>query len=189
MKYDEEIISAKLQEWRKRQGFTQQQVADWLGIKLKTYQFYEQNRRKLSLETLFSLCELYLITPNDLLGYVDIQSLNILCNRYGIKYNDVNDNIVKLTTTYGDTVIQKDVLCEILLTVERELKDTIFVDDNVDLDNIKNHPKYSAFIDVLLNAEIKRRTNPYTVEQMMQDLKRIKSDDSGVIIKRKKGGK
>lgn len=55
-----------LKQVRERRGFTQQQVADLLGVKVATYRTWEQGTVKLTLENAFKVSEIIGCTPNDL---------------------------------------------------------------------------------------------------------------------------
>ena len=55
-----------LKQLRERRGFTQQQVADLLGVKVATYRTWEQGTVKLTLENAFKVSEIIGCTPNDL---------------------------------------------------------------------------------------------------------------------------
>ncbi len=59
-------FGTRLKLYRKNHTFSQQEVADFLGIDRTTYTKYESGR-KADIDTLVKLCELYSITPNDLL--------------------------------------------------------------------------------------------------------------------------
>lgn len=63
-------ISQKLFDLRKDANYTQQFVADYLGIVRQTYSHYETDRLTPSLDVLCSLAELYHIAPEILLSLV-----------------------------------------------------------------------------------------------------------------------
>lgn len=52
-------IANKLINTRKEHGFTQEQVADSLGIKKNTYANWEQSRAEPSIDMIFSICNFY----------------------------------------------------------------------------------------------------------------------------------
>ena len=60
-----------LKQVRERCGYTQQQVADMLGVKVATYRTWEQGSVKLTLENAFKVSELIGCTPNDLCNWYE----------------------------------------------------------------------------------------------------------------------
>lgn len=60
-------VTNKLKQLRIDNNYTQQYVADKLNIALFSYQRYEKGIRQLNISLIYSLCDLYQITPNDLL--------------------------------------------------------------------------------------------------------------------------
>ena len=63
----------RLKNFRKSSGFTQQQVADALGIQKATYSGYETDRRSPDLFKLEALAHLFGVTINELFGYDAVQ--------------------------------------------------------------------------------------------------------------------
>lgn len=57
-----------LQSARKSKGLTQQQVADKLGVALRSYQHYEYEERKLTLEVAATLAPMLGVDIYDLVG-------------------------------------------------------------------------------------------------------------------------
>ncbi len=64
------IFSSKLREVRIHRSFTQQNVADALGISLRAYQYYEQGTREPSLQMLVDLSNFLNVSADYLLGRV-----------------------------------------------------------------------------------------------------------------------
>lgn len=60
-----------LKQVRERHGYTQQQVADLLGVKVATYRTWEQGTVKLTLENAFKVSEVIGCTPNDLCNWYE----------------------------------------------------------------------------------------------------------------------
>lgn len=58
-----------LKELRKQEGLTQRQVADKLGVTYQSYQAYELGIAVPSLIHFLELCNIFHVTPNDLLDY------------------------------------------------------------------------------------------------------------------------
>lgn len=57
-----------LKEYRLKNGLTQEQVADYLGIPKKTYQNYEREVRDADYDVLCALADCYGITLDQLVG-------------------------------------------------------------------------------------------------------------------------
>ena len=66
------IFSSKLREVRIHRSFTQQTVADALGISLRAYQYYEQGTREPSLQMLVDLSNFLNVSVDYLLGRVSV---------------------------------------------------------------------------------------------------------------------
>lgn len=68
------ILSERLRQLRKENRLTQQSVADRLGVKLRTYQYYEsdtEQSHRPDLETLAALADLYEVSVDYLIGRTD----------------------------------------------------------------------------------------------------------------------
>ncbi|GFI49487.1 HTH-type transcriptional regulator ImmR [Lachnospiraceae bacterium] len=67
------MFSNRLNETRKAKGFTAQNMADQLGLTLRSYQFYESGKRSPSLDTLVKIANIldvsidYLLCRDDFL--------------------------------------------------------------------------------------------------------------------------
>lgn len=68
-------IDEKLRELRKEQRITQQNMADYLGMKLRSYQYYEQDYEsgghRPDYETLVAIADRFGVTLDYLLGRSD----------------------------------------------------------------------------------------------------------------------
>ncbi|MCC9877408.1 helix-turn-helix transcriptional regulator, partial [Streptococcus agalactiae] len=62
------IFSDKLTKYRKEQGFTQQEVADKIGINRGSYSNWENGKREPTLENVVKLAKLFKTTTDELLG-------------------------------------------------------------------------------------------------------------------------
>ncbi len=62
------ILAYHLQQWRKRRGYTQQQMADFLAVHRSTYTKYELGTVEPSLENLCRMADLLGCTTDALLG-------------------------------------------------------------------------------------------------------------------------
>lgn len=58
----------KLKKAREALGLTQEKVAEYLGLGPRYISDIERNKTKGSIDTLIKLCNIYNITPNDLLS-------------------------------------------------------------------------------------------------------------------------
>ena len=63
-----EILSSRLLELRKARKLTRPEVADAIGISLKSYQRYETGEREPSASVLAALADLYEVSADYLLG-------------------------------------------------------------------------------------------------------------------------
>lgn len=64
-------LSERLQEQRLKKGKTQQEMADFLGLKLRVYQYYESGDRKPVLENLIILADFFGVSIDYLVGRTD----------------------------------------------------------------------------------------------------------------------
>lgn len=70
----------KLKKARESLGLTQEKVAEYLGLGPRYISDIERNKTKGSIDTLIKLCNIYNLTPNDLLSeyiYFDVETNNI----------------------------------------------------------------------------------------------------------------
>ena len=64
------MYKLQLKELRKKAGFkTQEDIADYLGMKLRKYQTWERGEVALTLEDAYMLCVALKCTPNDICGW------------------------------------------------------------------------------------------------------------------------
>ena len=61
----------KLKELREENGFTQNQVAEYLNIKQNTYSQYENEKRQLPIDVLIKLAKYYKVTTDYILELED----------------------------------------------------------------------------------------------------------------------
>lgn len=64
-------LAERLKELRKQRGFTQTQVAEYLGLKLRAYQYYESGEHRPEYEKLMALADFFEVTTDYLLGRTD----------------------------------------------------------------------------------------------------------------------
>lgn len=60
------VLTNNLKHYRLQSGMTQKQVSDYLKCPVATYSRYENNKRKVSIETAYLLCRLYGISMDRL---------------------------------------------------------------------------------------------------------------------------
>ncbi|MCM1363587.1 MAG: helix-turn-helix transcriptional regulator [Faecalibacterium sp.] len=58
----------KLKEERKKRGYTQEEIAQELGITQQQYYLYEKGKRQLPIELLIKICNFYRISSDEILG-------------------------------------------------------------------------------------------------------------------------
>ena len=64
-------VAARMKSLRKDRGLTQKQVADFLAINMRTYQYYEADDHRPDIETLMALADFYGVTIDYLVGRTD----------------------------------------------------------------------------------------------------------------------
>ncbi len=65
------LFSDRLKELRVNANFTQQQIAEMLGMKQQSYMRYENNTGEPNLDTVVKLCEIFDVSSDYLLGISD----------------------------------------------------------------------------------------------------------------------
>lgn len=68
-----EEIAKNLLFYRKKAGFTQKELADKLGVKNTAVSNWESGYNSIDIETLFSACEIFGVTLNDMYGKYSIE--------------------------------------------------------------------------------------------------------------------
>lgn len=66
-------FAERLRELRREKKVTQSKMADFLGIKLRSYQNYEGGSRRLDYEGLVALADYFDVTTDYLLGRSDVR--------------------------------------------------------------------------------------------------------------------
>lgn len=64
-------LAERLRELRGKKGVTQSQVAEYLGLKLRAYQYYESGEHRPEYEKLMALADYFDVTTDYLLGRTD----------------------------------------------------------------------------------------------------------------------
>lgn len=66
-----EILSKKLKELRKENNYSQQEIANLIGIAQVTYSNYELCRQSVSIQNLVKIARIYNVSTDYLLGISD----------------------------------------------------------------------------------------------------------------------
>lgn len=82
-----------VKQLRRRNGLTQQQVADFLHIDRSTYAYYESGRTKISVEALLHLARLYQISLGEMVG--ESTPVNVLMDNTDYSTSLIDDSIVR----------------------------------------------------------------------------------------------
>lgn len=85
----------RLKELRKQKNLTQQQVANQIGLKITSYNLYENEKRELPKEILIELAKLYNVSTDYVLG----------CNnKFDLGYldDDVKEMLLQIKTLNKD---------------------------------------------------------------------------------------
>ena len=64
-------LAERLRELRVKRGVTQSQVAEYLGLKLRAYQYYESGEHRPEYEKLMALADYFDVSTDYLLGRTD----------------------------------------------------------------------------------------------------------------------
>ncbi|MGD1318175.1 helix-turn-helix domain-containing protein [Chryseobacterium sp. 2R14A] len=125
-----EVIIEKIKEYRKKKGFSHENMADELNISQAAYSKIEKNETKLTVDRLYQIAEileapvyeLLDTTPNNIynqqnfydasVGYQDIQNL----------YQENKDKTEKIETLYEERLKDKDKMIEQLQDIIKNLK-------------------------------------------------------------------
>ncbi|MCY9545058.1 helix-turn-helix domain-containing protein [Paenibacillus alvei] len=90
------MYGKKLQELRKIEGWTQEEVAKKLGISKQTYSHYENEKRRPSLNTIRELASVYQVNIDDIFAEEKISDLimlpvvgKICCGEGALAYQDI----------------------------------------------------------------------------------------------------
>lgn len=106
-------MELKLKELREKRGLSQAAVADFIGISRQMYNKYENGDVEPSLKAVKSLCELYNITYQELLGETQID----LSEKKQFSYDKSDDGakeIASPTPAYGVNYGTTNVLAQIM---------------------------------------------------------------------------
>jgi transcriptional regulator with XRE-family HTH domain len=71
------MFTEKLNTTRKLKGFTAQQMADLLGVAIRTYRYYESGRNLPSIYSLAKIANILEVSTDYLLGLTDNPSLPV----------------------------------------------------------------------------------------------------------------
>ena len=76
------LLAAKLTELRQNSNYSQQDIADYLGMTREGYSHYERNAREPSLNALVKLCKLYQIDISELINEENVLGIFYIYNNY-----------------------------------------------------------------------------------------------------------
>ena len=87
-------INERLKELRKKSGYLQKDVADYLNISKSAYGYYEQGRNEMDIAAILKLTELYKVSADYLLCKTDIELSELSENESEIlmKYRTLDNN-------------------------------------------------------------------------------------------------
>ena len=133
------LLSAKLVELRQQFGYSQQEVADYLGLTREGYSHYERNAREPNLEIVVKLCELYQIDINELVNTTTVltgipKNKSLLPSVGGGLLGD-SAQMVHLASKL-ETISQKDKNQKIISNMNHLLKILTGKNSKLDLTNI-----------------------------------------------------
>jgi transcriptional regulator with XRE-family HTH domain len=69
-------IGKRLAHLRKKRGFTQLELAEKIGIAQGFISGYEHGKKRIYDNVLIKIADVLQVTPNDLLGYTDLETKN-----------------------------------------------------------------------------------------------------------------
>ena len=81
------MIGKNIRQIRKERQITQQQLCSKLNIKQCTLSQYETNQRDIPTDTIYNLCKILEVTPNDLFDFHDFDLDEIRKEKQQSKYN------------------------------------------------------------------------------------------------------
>lgn len=163
-------IGKRIKKVRIYRHFSQEEIAKYLFVSLKAYQSYEQGWRTLPLEKLLSLCELYRITPNELLGYDEMARVAVICDKYDIRYKTTDDENVIVTSKDTEYKIPKSIFTEIIFKSERMINHVVIQSEHLQKLRDYEASLIKDFIDYEIYFSSKEE---YTLDEMYKDLKKI----------------
>ena len=103
-----ENIGTRLRRLRKQHGFTQTQIAEYLGFKQGQIAKLENNQRKLKVSSLEKLCELYRCDENYILHGYGKNTLKFKSNVKELNLNTVaNMNKIIRNVEYLADIMEK----------------------------------------------------------------------------------
>lgn len=101
-----EEIAKNLLFYRKKCGFTQKELAQKLGVKNTAVSNWESGNNSIDIETLFSACEIFGITLNDMYGKYSV-------NKYS---SAVSDEALKIAAAYDKATAKERMMVQVALS-------------------------------------------------------------------------
>ncbi len=86
------MIGDRLKHLREENGYTQEYIAEYLGVKQQTYSRYENNVSEPDIETIYKLIKIFNVSADFLLGFSKFRNGELDRLPDGIK-DEVNDFI------------------------------------------------------------------------------------------------
>jgi len=100
-------IGQRLQSLRKQRGFTQEQVAKYLGITQNQLSYYENGKREISVDLLLKLARLYGCDYNYLLGDEDSLNDQVAIN---FRANEISDEDLEVIAFANQFIENMDMM-------------------------------------------------------------------------------
>ena len=163
-------IGVRLQSARIKAGFTQEKAAEKLKISKNMYGNYEVGKSSIPYANLLELCNLFYTSPDIILGYEDSARINLICDKYDIRYKNIDNRNVAVTTNNGDFKILKSVFWEILFKCERMINHVALQSEHLKELRQYESDLIKTFIDYEIYFADKGKYKP---AQMLKDLKKI----------------
>lgn len=89
------LLGKKIKEYRKRSGYTQEQLAEMIGIGTPNISYIETGKYAPSMETLAKLSEIFNVSPYELYMFEHLKSVDELKQEI-LEAMEKDDNLVKV---------------------------------------------------------------------------------------------
>ncbi len=105
-----EIVSQLIKKARKKSGYTQQQVADLLGVDRSTYSYYELGKIKPDIKTIINLSKVFGVTYVELLESENVNKFSDVSNVKDEKEKIKSDEHAYLANVTNLTKKEQDIV-------------------------------------------------------------------------------
>lgn len=120
-----EVIIEKIKEYRKKKGFSHENMADELNISQAAYSKIEKNETKLTVDRLYQIAEiletpvydLLDVTPNNIYNQQNFYDTSIGHQEVQNLYQENKDKTEKIENLYEERLKDKDKMIEQLQSV------------------------------------------------------------------------